>query len=544
MITVIRKESVILEKRLIAVFTAFTLTIGCLCLRLYVVCSKGTDYVSSASDHCYTIELKKIRGEILDRFGEKLIDTDYDNVVVAKPTVLALSALEGVLDTQSFADIKQRMEKSNAVSVNIGKLDIVQNKDALTVKVYKRYADNQSAQHIIGYVNGENRGISGLENSYDEYLYSDKSMAARFPANAYGHIIAGKSIEIANSSASTGKVKTTLDSSIQRIVEDALDISDVTQGGAVVVDISDGAIRAMASRPQYNANDVGEYLNSEGSPLVNRALQTYAVGSIFKVAVAAAALENGISDLDYNCSGSCNVDGVTFHCNKKTAHGQLNMQKALECSCNTYFIALAQKIGARSLLETVSLLGFGQEVKIAEPISVRAGNLPTFAQLSLSGALANFSFGQGNFTASMLQLAQMMAAVAGGGKYMKPYLVESVTDSTGKVIESHKNEYPIVALKESTALRLKNMLISVVEQGNASKAKLRGGIKAAGKTATAQTGTYLSNGVEICNTWFGGFFPADNPKYAVIILKQGGNSGAEDCAPVFKRIADKIVSLY
>jgi penicillin-binding protein 2 len=530
------------EKRFIAVFTAFTLIIGCLCLRMYVVCSKGTEYVSSQS-HYYSLQIGSIRGEIYDCNGEKLVDTDYDNVVAAKPTLTALNALENVLDTEDYSQIKKRMEKSNAVSVNIGKLEIEQNSDAIMLRAYKRYSEAQIAQHIIGYVNSDGNGVSGIENCYNEYLYTGKSLTARFSSDAYGRVISGESIEILNGNLSTGSVYLTIDSEFQKAVEDSLDMCDVKQGGAVILDAKSGAILAMASRPIYNANNIAENINAADSPLVNRALQAYAAGSIFKVAVAAAAIENGITDFEYDCTGSCNVDGITFHCNKSKAHGKLNMEKALEYSCNSYFIQLAQKIGAKKLLETVNQLGFGQEIRLTDTLVSKAGALPEEKELTSSGALANFSFGQGNFTTTMLQLGEMMTAVANGGKYTTPYLVNKVMNSDGKIVFQHEKTYPVIALKKSTSSVLTSMLESVVEKGNAVKAKLKNEVRAAGKTATAQTGTFDAYGTEICNTWFGGFFPVDNPKYVVIILKQGGSSGAEDCAPVFKKTADKIYDI-
>ncbi|MEE0981759.1 MAG: penicillin-binding transpeptidase domain-containing protein, partial [Acutalibacteraceae bacterium] len=230
----------------------------------------------------------------------------------------------------------------------------------------------------------------------------------------------------------------------------------------------------------------------------------------------------------------------TFICNKNTVHGKLDITKALECSCNTFFIELAKKVGAKAIIETASLMGFGQENILADGIVSKSGVIPSLDELETSGAFANFSFGQGRFTATMLQLCNMMSAVADEGRFRKPYLVERVTGADGTVIQSHSGDYPVFVLSSKTCEKLKPMLVSVIENGNAQKAKLRNGVPAAGKTATAQTGVFRENGTEICNTWFAGFFPADNPKYTVVILKEGGVSGAEDCAPIFKCIADEI----
>lgn len=529
----------ILHKRIIAVFTLFCIAIGCLCLRLYSIASSPAKYVSQSNSHYENFELQEIRGKIVDCNGIDLVDTEYDNYAVAKPTLKALASLEKVLDVQKFSDIKERMGKSNAVYVNLKNNYAQQNSDIINIKVYKRNSEYQSAQHILGYVKSDGNGANGIEYSFNDILKTDKYLTARIMRDAYGRAINGCTIETVNDNLPTAAVKLTIDSKIQKITENALDLYKIKQGGAVVIDIKSGAIRASVSRPDYNSNNISTALNDEASPLLNRALQAYSVGSVFKVAVCIASMNCGITDYEYQCNGSCKIDGINFNCNNSKAHGKLDMQKALECSCNCYFINLAKKIGAKAVLETANAIGFGVENKLADGIFSKSGVLPSLDKLASSGELANFSFGQGKFTASMLQIAQMIMCVANSGEYLKPYLVESVTDKNGNTVQSHKSSYPTAVTQSSYAKRLSEMLKSVVENGNAKKAK-PSSVTAAGKTATAQTGTFYSNGVEICNTWFAGYFPAENPEYAVIILKQGGFSGATDNAPVFRMIADAV----
>ncbi len=531
-----------MNKRIIAVFTAFSLAVGCICLRLYNITLRGEDTVSSGK-HQFTIEVGKIRGDILDCNGNKLVSSDYDNIVAAKPTYKALSLLENVLDSQAYYDLRARMESGNAVSVNIGEFEIDNNSDAVMLRKYLRYSENQLARHLIGYLDSEGKGVSGIEKEFDRLLYTDKSLSVSFSADVYGRVLSGTEIEVNNNALQTGTVQLTIDADIQKTVEDALDECGVVCGGAVVVDTSTGAIRAMASRPNFDSSNISECLKDSRSPFLNRCLNAYAVGSVFKVAVAAAAIENGMDDFTHNCSGSCEVDGVVFNCNKSTAHGQIDMKKALERSCNTFFIKLAAEIGAEKIVEIASLLGFGHQIKLTDSIISKSGVLPSVKSLYSTGALANFAFGQGKFTATLLQLAQMMSAVACGGKYMQPYLIEKAENSQGEVVEENDGKYPVAAISKKSADRLKEMLRSVVENGNAQKAQLENGISSAGKTATAQTGAFDANGTEICNTWFAGFFPVENPQYVVVILKEGGASGATDCAPVFKRIADQMYAL-
>ena len=527
-----------MDKRVIAVFTAFCFSIGALCLRLYTLSSKGTTYVVSES-HYFTIDIQNIRGEILDCNGKKIVDNNYENSLILKPTPKSLSLLEEIPQNDNLQGIKERLKKGNVVMIDIGTSYFEESDDVFAVHKSVRYSKKQLARHIIGYINSDNRGVCGIEKSFDELLYTGKTQQVRFTADAYGRIISGVKTEKLNFGIPTGYVQLTLDSRIQQAAETAFDSFNISEGGAVVLDVQTGAIRAMLSRPDFDTDNLAEYLDMESAPLVNRALNAYAVGSVFKAVVAASALEHGINDFYYTCTGMCNVDGTVFGCNNHKVHGELNMQKALECSCNTYFINLAQKLGGETLLETAGKLGLGEEIELADGLISKSGQLPTTESLKKTGALANFSFGQGDFTATLLQMAQVFTAIANKGQYITPYLVEkTVTEDT--IENDHRKQYPVIALSESTSKRLTEMLTSVVENGNAKKAKLSNGISAAGKTATAQTGAYGKMGVEIYNTWFCGFFPSNNPKYVIVVLKQGGSSGAEDCAPVFKAIADRI----
>lgn len=526
-----------MTKRITAVFFLFCFAFGCVCLRLYIIAESGAELVSSGS-HYSSFTLNNIRGDILDCNGEKITEADYENYIIAKPTLKSLDILQDLLNSRTFAALKQRMEKGSPVMTGIGKTDIESCEDYVCTPIYKRYANFQPAIHLLGYLDEENHGVTGLEMAFDDILYSDKQSVARVPVDAYGQALAGSEIEIIRPNPNTGTVKLTIDNGIQSAVETALDECGISQGCAVVVDVKSGAIRATASRPSYDPYRVSDYLDSESSPLINRTLESFAVGSIYKVAIAACALENGISDFQYTCNGSCNIGGVKFGCSSNTAHGKVDLQKALEVSCNTYFINLGQKLGSEKISETASLLGFGSGIKLADGLYSENGILPTPNELNNPAALANFSFGQGNFTATPLQIAQMLCAVANGGKYSEPYVVDSITDKSGTQTK-HKLKYPTVALSRETSETLLNMLTSVVENGNASPAR-PSRFSAAGKTATAQTGIFDKNGIEVCSTWFGGCFPAEDPKYVVVIMKQGGSSGSYDCAPVFKKIADSI----
>lgn len=228
---------------------------------------------------------------------------------------------------------------------------------------------------------------------------------------------------------------------------------------------------------------------------MNRVLESYAVGSVFKPVLAAAALEAGLSP-EYECTGAVVVDGQIFRCAGGVPHGTVNLAEALEKSCNGYFVRLGQQLSAEMLLQTAEAFGFGRQIAVAGRLYADSGNLPTAQELAQSGQLANFSFGQGSFLASPVQVAAMMNAIACGGVYRTPFFVEGTVDETqAAVSEAFSQPQGKRILSEKTVDALREMLEQVVAEGTAQDAA---GLKegAGGKTGTAQTGQFTPEGVE------------------------------------------------
>ena len=529
----------ILKKRalLIAfiIFSIFSLT-G---IRIYDL---STDEMQvSVTPSSKTIDIATLKGTIYDCKMRGLTNSEYDIYAAAKPTNEALALLKGNVMPDIFESVMDRLSKGNPVAVKVDKrIDSTEN--IITADVPKRYSAAFSACHIIGSLGADGRGISGIEKAYDSLLSDNNSKVSFvFYANAGGRIMLGEKIEIRGNVSPKNGVVLTLDKDIQSITEAVLDASGAECAAAVVIDTESGAIRACVSRPSFNQYDISESLDDEKSPLINRALLPFSVGSVFKPVVAAAALESGISEnFEYNCMGSVDYNGVTFHCHKKDGHGLLDMKGAVANSCNTYFIELALKTDREKLVETASAFGFGKKIFISDGMESSKGFLPSVAELDSKAAVANFSFGQGSLLATPLQICSLMATIARNGVYIEPYLIEGKCDEDGDFtrIYHHSNKKQVITVQ--TAEKLKGFLEAVVESGSGSKAK-SDFVTVAGKTATAQTGR-IQNGEEIYNAWFAGYFPADNPKYAVAILKENGGEGALSCAPVFKMIAEKITA--
>lgn len=530
---------VMMQRRVIAVFLAFCIASGLVCVRLYTIVS-FTQAAAYTDSHSKKIVLDKLRYGIFDCNSQPLVNEEYAYFAAVKPNAAALETVKDIADETEYENIKEKISAGTPSYCRAQKA-FASSENVICLKKYIRYSQNQPAVHLTGYIDGDGSGVAGIEKAFDSYLKTDAELCASFACDAAGRIIQGEPINTDKRyNNSTGGVYLTIDKRIQHIAEDELRASSVKKGAILVCGVSTGRILAMASVPSYDPANVADYLTSGDSPFVNRALSAYPVGSVFKVAVAAAALENGVSEhYSYNCKGHCEVDGTVYRCNNSSSHGTVDMRKALICSCNCYFIELARKIGAKAVYETACRLGFGEQIAFAENMYADAGKMPDPDELKNSGNLANFSFGQGRFTANTLQVANMFSCIGNRGEYTSPYAVTHILDGSGKTVYKYTPRAPVKAIREENAEKIRDMLIDVINEGTAKNAKTRG-FDCAGKTATAQTGIFGADHTEKLCTWFGGFFPAEDPEYTIIIIKEDGKTGGSDCAPVFRAVAQRI----
>lgn len=406
-----------------------------------------------------------------------------------------------------------------------------------TVNYFDRYEDEQTLCHIIGYLNPENTvGISGLEKDYDDILGCNNFVKFKYYTDALGRLLNKTETDYSSYNNKSG-IKLTIDKGIQSISEKSG--KSLGKGAVVVMDLK-GEIKALSSFPTYNPNNLTEAVENSEEPLFNRALGNYAVGSVFKILVCAAALESGVSETyTHYCNGYEYCGGVRFNCHKEDGHGEVDMRTALAQSCNTYFINLAKEVGANKILALAKNFMIDESMTLSDSIYASAGTLPDMSVLSSSAGLANFSFGQGELTSSPLKMCSIYCTVANGGILYSPKLVTAKVSKSGKekLINSN-NDYKRV-LKESTCEKLREFLTFVVSDGTGMTANSEI-VSAAGKTATAQTGVFKSDGSEKLNSWFIGFVPANKPEYVIAVMKEDGTSGSGDCAPVFRDIAEFI----
>ena len=530
-----------MNKRIVVLFCVVTFSLGGMVLRFASLNLKGYEQ-SAARGNTRTIMVDKSRGTIYDCNLKPITNSSPKYFLAVKPTSIALSGLKGKLPDEQFKMLTKNLSDGKPTLIALDK-EVEPAKDTRVIKIMSRYSSNQIAAHTIGHLDNVGNGATGLEKGYNDYLSKDSgNLTVAFSVDALGKSLVGADIEVRDSEYNTQQgLMLTLDSKIQKIAENALDNNGIDSGCAVVVEVGTGEIKAMASRPNFNPNNLGKSINDTSSPFINRCINHYTVGSSFKVVVASSAIENNnISpDTIYNCTGSTERSGVTFNCYNNNAHGEINMTQALSMSCNTYFIQIANSIDIQPLLNMAKNMGLSKSIELANGIETASGNLPSASSLNSAAAIANFGFGQGELLATPLQMASAFASIAADGYYTEPFLIKGMVDKNGKITEQHKAGKKTFVMSQNTAQQVKTMLKTVVDENENAKPT---NTTACGKTATAQSGWH-NNGIEVCHSWFVGFFPAQTPKYAIAVMKEKGVSGSADCAPVFKEIAENVTGL-
>lgn len=399
-----------------------------------------------------------------------------------------------------------------------------------------RYGPDALARHLVGYINNDG-GQLGLEASYDAQLRGDSANALAVDLDGRGAPLAGVGVHLVQQ---RGKppydLVTTLDARIQGAVEKVLDSLHIGRGAVVVLDPHTGEVLASASRPNLDPADPGAAAGD--APLLNRALSAYEPGSTFKVAVAAAALEEGLVDLNspFVCKGYYDLGDYKPRCDLWTGHGHETFADAIAKSCNVAFISVGKdRLGGTRLLQWTRRLGFGQVTPL-HAFGEQPGELP---ELDLPGKVAQLSFGQA-LTATPMQVAHLFSIVANGGVDQGLRLVQAVTDQAGNVVSLGPQPAPVRRFSGSTARQLQGALLRVTDPkgegtGRAAWLPVYG---AAGKTGTAQG---LLDGQPTNHAWFAGYVPAEAPRYVITVFLEGGGYGGVKAAPVFRQIAEAIV---
>jgi penicillin-binding protein 2 len=409
-----------------------------------------------------------------------------------------------------------------------------------------------AAQHVVGYVSrgaegathsGE-VGVDGLEATFDWVLGSGDAGEVMLSVDGRGECMAGLGAWASHQSA-RGSVSTTIDLPLQQVAEAALKAAGkgTTAGAAgavVVLDVATGQVLAMASTPTYDAQNLTGAMSSPGAPLLNRAVRPYYPGSVFKVVVAAAALEAGISAYtwEYIDEGFIDVGDNIVRCAayERGGHGRVGMAEMLAHSCNTAAIVLAAQTGGGAVRAQAKAFGVGDPT-LAGRLHLQgasSGRVAPLSDLSSEAGLANLALGQLHVEMTPVEAAAMMACIAGDGQMVIPSLVLEAEDASGRRMMYPRSLKGDRAISPGTAATLRRMLETAATEGTASA--VLAGLSCAGKTGTAQTGRLDSAGSPVYNAWFAGYAPAQKPSIAVAVVLESGRSGADVAAPVFREI--------
>ncbi|MDU7339261.1 MAG: penicillin-binding protein 2 [Clostridium sp.] len=529
-----------MSKRVAAFYSIFMVCLLLLVTNLYRL-STGNQLAEAADrQSSYRLTVASGRGTVYDTNLKPLTGTEIGYTAVVNPTPETASILADVLPRERMEEVYTLLTKGKPFLLTLPKA--VQAEGIDTFETYRRYNTNdQIAANVIGYLDGSNIGVAGMEKAYQDYLSADPGgITVSYRVDAVNRVLSGENKEIKDTSEKNKKgVVLTLDEEIQKIAEKSAK-KYLKKGAVVVTEVPSGKIRAMVSLPDFSPTDLKSAMDNPDSPLMNRAISAYSVGSVFKVVSAAAALESGVSpDTTFTCTGGIEVGGGVYHCFNGKAHGKLNMQGAIAHSCNSYFVRLMQQIPNETLLKMAQSLGFGQSQSFAPGYTTAAGSLPEQKELLVPRALANFSFGQGKLSATPVQIAGLINAVASGGLYTPPSLVEGLVDDKMQYVERAKSTEAVRVMSQDTAAQLRQFMGAAVEEGTAKKGKpVLGG--AGIKTGTAQTGQYVGN-KEVEQGWYAGFFPLNTPRYSIVVLSEDAQ-GASDGAPVFQEIANALLS--
>jgi peptidoglycan glycosyltransferase len=339
-------------------------------------------------------------------------------------------------------------------------------------------------------------------------------------------------------------VYTSLDPKAQRVAMQEL---AGRAGSVVALDPRTGAVKVMYANPGYNNNHPDA--TGPGISTLNRSTQAgYPPGSTFKVVTATAAIDSGKYTPNSIINGDSPkvISGVPLANDLNQDFGPITLTRALTESVNTVFAQVAENVGRGTMTKYMKRFGFYAKPPLDYPPEEMTASRPfsptgrPYPPASPREDIGRIGIGQGGLQVTPLQMAMVAAAVANGGKLMKPRLSVKAVDQDGRTVVTYKPSEMSQVMSPTTAQDLTQMMKTVVEEGTGTPAQL-GGISVAGKTGTAQVGIAGSN---LTQPWFIGFAPADNPRVAVAVTieRSNGGFGATVAAPIARDVMKTLLS--
>jgi penicillin-binding protein 2 len=547
------------------------------------------------NNHLRTMPMRAPRGVIVDRRGEVLVENRRALMIAIvreqsrdlDRTVTQLAQVLGFDEAEVRAVVQRHRREptyrpivvvpdatlAQVAAVSARRLDH-EMPDVVVQEVPTReYPQATLASHLLGYVgeasleqtgqdgfaSGSVVGQSGLERLYNRQLMGVDGLR-RVVVNSVGREI--RTLE-AKPPSEGQRVRVSIDASMQRAADEAFTASGYA-GAAVVLDVRTGDVLTMTSRPGFDPNAFASgidratwtALNTDGlRPLQNRAIQgRYSPGSTFKIAVAAAALEEGVVTPDEKifCPGGATFFGRFFKCNAASGHGWMDMAHALEKSCNVYFYTVGNKLGIDRIYEWSDRLGLAGRSGIDLPNEVPSlvpspeWKRQRTGERWYAGETISVSIGQGQVSVTPMSMALMMASIARGGERMAPRLVTDVFDGTSW------SPVPRPAVPDTPAHRLRPETVATIHEGlwlavngsgTARSARISGR-DVAGKTGTAQV---ISNEGKLRagvtrpdlrdHGWFVFMAPLQNPEVAGVVFAEHAEHGSS-AAPIARHLLE------
>ena len=436
---------------------------------------------------------------------------------------------------------------------------------------YKRYyPKNSLASSVIGFTGSDDQGLEGIEYEYDSYLSGTPGRIIT-AQNARGTDMPFR-YEQNVESEDGNNVYLTIDETIQSICEKYMqkgveDNNVLNKGVCIAMDVNTGAILAMVTTDGYDLNNPYELsakdkkkikstpkkkqAEAESAALSNMwrnkaVADTYMPGSVFKMCVASAALEENLVNekTSFTCTGSVALESEIIHCSNISGHGTQNFDEVISNSCNPAFIQIGQMLGAGKFRQYYQGFGFSDKTGIDLPGEAEDS---FWKEGKMGGVdLAVASFGQ-NFTITPIQMITACAAVSNGGYVVQPHVVSKITDSKGNVIKSVDKKVKRQVISDDTSKKMNEYLEYNTERQGAAAGYISG-YKVAGKSGTTEkrgVTKFESSFSEDYISSFCGYAPADDPQIAMLVFfdTPDGDAyyGSQVSSPVFINIMSEVL---
>ncbi|MEM8994593.1 MAG: penicillin-binding protein 2, partial [Acidobacteriota bacterium] len=530
------------------------------------------------------------RGQILDRQGRALAENvpsysllidrsrvddldsslEFAGDILETPTQELRERLRGFRGVPSFKPVPLATQLSLEQVARVAVHGLEHPEFETRSEQLRLYRYAHLSAHVLGYLGqvseielrqpdspfsaGDTLGKKGVERIYDALLRGTSGEQV-VVVDSRGRTIQ----ELQRASAVTGEtLELTLDLELQ---QEAARLLDGHVGAIVALDSQTGGILAMASAPSFDPNLFSRgispkhwrgLLEDPHRPLQNRALQnTYPPGSVYKIVMAAAALEEKVVDPSKKvfCGGFSRIYDHRYRCWKRAGHGWVDLKDSLKYSCNVYFHQLGQAMDIDTIARYSRLFGFGRRTGI-DLDGEKAGLVPDRdwsrrrrGQPWYPGETISVATGQGPLLVTPLQVARVVASIANGGRLVVPHLIQGQRPKDADVQR--------LGLDDDVMARLHEALVAVVEDsdGTGRSASIEG-FPLAGKTGTAQVvrqATWTKNedmeAGQRDHAWFASYGPADRPEIVVVIFVEHGGGGSTVAAPLAKRLYEKYLEI-